>query len=206
MASNGKRMVKEDLIKKLENLPEGLEVVEANSTDEATETLTKLTVGDTVYSVPQGGSNTHLYMYTLRITDNVLNDYVVSGMSSYGFKSIDVYPDGSPAGDIPVCSSHNYVLSNYVDNPQQVLNDICNTLANGFKNYIESNITNTQTMYGSENTIYDIEIRANENEVQYNGVTLFTFNSETENWTYAYNPQYDSNGFDEFEFICYQLI
>lgn len=68
MASNGKRMVKEDLIKKLENLPEGLEVVEANSTDEATETLTKLTVGDTVYSVPQGGgTNTHLYTISFLI-------------------------------------------------------------------------------------------------------------------------------------------
>lgn len=64
MASNGKRMVKEDLIKKLENLPEGLEVVEANSTDEATETLSKLTVGDTVYAVPQGGG---LSNYTIRV-------------------------------------------------------------------------------------------------------------------------------------------
>lgn len=71
MASNGKRMVKEDLIKKLENLPEGLEVVEANSTDEATETLSKLTVGDTVYAVPQGA--TYAAGTGIDITENTIS-------------------------------------------------------------------------------------------------------------------------------------
>ena len=75
MASNGKRMVKEDLIKKLENLPEGLEVVEANSTDEATETLSKLTVGDTVYAVP-GPQSTGTYVYAFNIFSTEFHDNV----------------------------------------------------------------------------------------------------------------------------------